>query len=343
MKTVEPIVVVSGCDEAYAMPLAVTLRSVIDHLDPMQTIQLYIFDGGIAEASQQKIAESVRDERVSIAFRKIDMAMLKDVPVSGHVSAASYLRILIPSVLPKSVKRVIYLDSDLLICKNLAELWRSPLNGNAVLAAQDAAAPYIDSASTISNFHDCKHYIVSPTPVANHKALAMSPDAKYFNAGLLVIDVDHWRHEKIDEQLFSCLQEHREHVLWWDQYALNVVMYGRWGELDGRWNQGAHFHAYPSASESPFDQKAFSQLKHDPWVIHFTSALKPWHYFCPHPEAYQFQHYLSRTAWADYEPERPSDFIHLWWKHQTRTAKNKFRRRKRIIRRMFQTDERRAA
>ncbi|TWU37414.1 glycosyltransferase family 8 protein [Novipirellula artificiosorum] len=342
MDNAETIVVVCGCDENYAMPLAVTLRSAVDHLAMDRALQVYIFDGGIRCESKQRIEESCCEDRVSIEFVTIDMSILKDVPVSEHVNAASYLRLLIPDVLPRSIGRVIYLDSDLLVCKDLSELWEMPLGENAILAAQDSAAPYLDSSIATSNFSLCARYLAAPRPIANYESLEMSPYAKYFNAGVLVIDVDHWRRERLDEELFACLDQHRAHVLWWDQYALNVVMYGRWGELDMRWNQTAHLFAYPAHGESPFRKRSMALLRKDPWIIHFTSSLKPWNYFCRHPETKRFHHYLSRTSWAGYTAERPDDYLQQIWKYHSDAARNGIRRRKRMIRRFLGTEHRRA-
>jgi lipopolysaccharide biosynthesis glycosyltransferase len=322
----EPLVLVSGCDDAYAMPLAITLLSAIDHLRPGQTVKVYILDGGITSQSKDRLRRTCRDERVSIEFITTDMSILNGLPVSEHVNANTYLRILIPRILPDSVNRVIYLDSDLLVCRDLTELWNLPQNGRAVLAVQDSAAPYIDSSVGIPSYQRCQSQIVAARPIANFRELGLSPSAQYFNGGLLVVDVDHWRRESISDQLLDCLQRYREHVLWWDQYALNVVLHGRWGALDHRWNQGSHFHTYPSQATSPFDEQTYQQLKRDPWVIHFTSPSKPWHYFCHHPATEAYRRCLQRTPWGEWTPERPQQYLRHLWGHHYKPARERWKK-----------------
>src|SRR5690606_10298929 len=72
--------------------------------------------------------------------------------------------------------------------------------------------------------------------IANHRELGIPPDAKYFNSGLLLIDTVKWRKCSITEALVSCLKQNRAHAKYPDQYGLNVVLTGRWYELDKRWN-----------------------------------------------------------------------------------------------------------
>ncbi|TWU37413.1 glycosyltransferase family 8 protein [Novipirellula artificiosorum] len=340
--SMDPIIVVSGSDEAYAMPLAVTLRSAIESLAEPRSMQLYIFDGGMTDESKRRIADSCNNPRVAIQFIEVSMSTLSHLPVDGHISSSAYLRLLIPQILPTSIDRAIYLDSDLIVCRDLGELWDLPLNRHLVLAAQDSAAPYIDAAIAMKSYTHFKRFLASPLPIANYKSLSLDPCSKYFNTGVLLIDVDRWRRERIDAQLFECLEKHREHVLWWDQYALNVVLYGRWGELNPQWNQGAQVHLFPSHHDSPFDRETYTRLMTDPWVIHFTSPSKPWHYYCRHPAKRLFQRHLAKTAWAHFEAEKPNALLRTWWKHHTKAVKIEFRRRKNMARHLFDSDRRAA-
>ena len=50
----------------------------------------------------------------------------------------------------------------------------------------------------------------------------------YFNAGVMLIDLDAWRREDLVGRMLACLRRHRRDVLWWDQYALNVELAGHW-------------------------------------------------------------------------------------------------------------------
>ncbi len=308
MQPDEPIVLVSGCDDAYAMPLAVTIRSAIDHLADDRRLQIYILDGGISESSQQRLVQSWQDPRVDVEWIAVSTGDLAGLPISHHVTNSTYLRLAIAEYLPAVVERAIYLDADMLVCRDLGLLWDEPQGDALTLAVQDYAAPYLDASRSLANYADAHPFLAATHPVANFRELGLAEDAEYFNGGLLVIDVKRWRQERLVNEFLQCLSNHRDHVLWWDQYALNVVLAGRWRGLDLRWNQGAHLFRYPTAAKSPFDQVTFGQLQCDPWIVHFCSPAKPWHYFCHHPATEAFQQCLKRTEWCDWSPDARSRF-----------------------------------
>jgi len=307
------LTVVAAADEGYAVPLAVTIRSALDRLAPNRTMRLMVLDGGLVDDSKVRLLQSWRDPRLTVEWLRPNVEAVGDLPVSHHISSAAYLRLQMPELLPADVTRAIYLDSDMLVERDLGALWDEPQGGHAALVVQDYAAPYLDAAMAAPNFARCQRHLAAAMPVANFRELGLPADGQYFNSGLLVIDLAHWRRDGISEQVLDCLRRHRQHVLWWDQYALNVVLAGKWRALDRRWNQGAHIYSYPDWTESPFDCEEFARLRTDPWIVHFCSPTKPWHYFCRHPHTRAFYRCLDQTAWRGWRPARPERFAKAWW------------------------------
>jgi lipopolysaccharide biosynthesis glycosyltransferase len=199
---------------------------------------------------------------------------------------------------------VIYLDSDMIVLADLARLWDCELSGHWCLAVQDCAAPYLDAGQALGNIADCGHHLGARQPVANFRELGLRADAAYFNSGVMLLDLSAWRNADLPRQLIACLEQYRRHARWWDQYALNVVLAERWGQLDMRWNQGSQIFKYPSWRKSPFDRATFERLRDDPYIVHFTTQFKPWKAVCRHPLRGVFFEYLDRTAWAGWRPSR---------------------------------------
>jgi lipopolysaccharide biosynthesis glycosyltransferase len=336
------IVVVSATDDGYAMPLAVTVRSALDQLGADLRMRLYVLDGGLSDQSKDMLLRSWNDPRITVEWIRPDMQLVRDLKISEHVNVVTYLRLLMPLVLPAHVSRVIFMDADLLVRRNLGELWAEPQGSHAVLAVQDVAAPRYDAA-TLPTFDRCGKYLCAHTPIANYRELGLAPDGEYFNGGLLVADLDHWRRERYAEKMLACLRDHREHVLWWDQYALNVVMAGRWRALDPRWNQGAHVYAYPNWESSPLDQETFVQLQKAPWIVHFCSPSKPWQYFCRHPFTSDFRKCLKRTQWKQWQPERPDPFVLRWCQFHYQPLRNAWKTQVRALKRAVRRSGKRAA
>jgi lipopolysaccharide biosynthesis glycosyltransferase len=299
------LAVVSAADDGYAMQLAVAMRSVIDRLSPDSHCRLFIIDAGLSEHSRARCLASWADRRVQVDWLTPPLELVRDLPVSDHVNQTSYLRLLLDELLPAGLGKCIYLDADLVVRHDLTRLWNEPLAGHPVLAVNDAGSPRIDATLGLPAYPRCGHLLAAARPVPNYRELRLDPSGKYFNAGVMLVNLDHWRREALGRRSLAALARHREHVVWWDQYALNVILAGRWGELDLRWNQVTHVHAYPGWHASPFDGPRFTRLRDDPWVIHYCSASKPWHADCHHPWAGEFFRVLDTTPWRGWRPTAP--------------------------------------
>jgi len=271
----------------------------------------------LTDESKTRLLASWSSRQIEVSWIQPDAQLLRGLTVSRHVSLATYYRVLMPRLLPAEVTRAIYLDADLLVRADLGRLWNEDQAGAACLAVPDTAAPYIDAREALPSYARCRRYLAASEPVPNFRELGLAPTAKYFNAGVLVADLALWRARDLTDQLLRCLHEQRQHVQWWDQYALNVVLADQWRELDPRWNQGAHAYTFPTWRESPFDQATFQQLRADPWIVHFTSREKPWHYYCRHPFRRDFLTVAAETAWRGWRPELPRERgWYAWWTHR---------------------------
>lgn len=313
-KASQEVVAATAADENYVIPLAATIRSAIDSLHPDQFLRLFVMDGGISAESRGKLMQSWVDPRVRIEWIEPDVNVVKHLPISHHVSISCYLRLLLPELIPSDVGKLIYFDSDMLIRRDLGELYAEPLGDHEALAVQEMAAPWMDAELAADGYDRRRKFLSATQPVLNYRELGIRPDAPYFNSGLLVFDAAQWRAQQTAKNVLECLERHRDHVLWWDQYALNVVLVDRWRPLDVRWNQTAAVFDYPNWRLSPLDAEAFQQIREDPWIIHFCSPTKPWHYFCDHPYRQDFFATLSRTEWRDWRPKKPADAVAARWR-----------------------------
>lgn len=298
----DPVVVLAS-DENFAMPLAATVRSAIENLSPDVRLRIFVLDGGLRESTKVRLIRSWPAGRFEISWIRVDGASLGG-PATMQGSISCYFRMLIPRLLPSDIHRAIYLDSDLLICADVSRLWSVDLTDNLCLAVQDCGAPFIDSTLAIANYQDCAPYIYHSQPIPNYRELGLDPKAPYFNSGVLLIDLDGWRREDITSDLIECLARNAQHVHLWDQYALNIVLANRWGNLDRRWNQGCHILRFPNWESSPYDKETFDQQRDDPYIVHFTTSQKPWRASCQHPLREKFINCIQRTDWAGWRVPR---------------------------------------
>lgn len=342
------ILVVSAADENYAMPLAVTVRSALDTLAPGRRVHWFIVDGGLSFQTRERLERSWTDARMQWTWVQPEHKLLRGLPVSGHVTHTTYARMLLPQLLPPGVRRVLYLDADLLVRRDLGRLWDEPFAGASCLACVEVACPCMDARIALPNYARCQSHLVLTRPIPNYQALGIAPTAPYFNSGVLLIDLEDWQSSQVTRRLLDCLRDNAAWLTYWDQYALNVVLVGRWRRMDGRWNQTEHIYKYPSASRSPLDDTTFRQLRDDPWIVHFTSQRKPWHFESRHPFRKQFWQVLDRTAWQGWRPETPYHNLMEWLGYHYQRFRdvrreNRYHRRQRKAWRRDQDDLQRAA
>lgn len=301
----DTIVLVAAADENFVMPLAAMVTSALCNLAEDRRLLLYVMDGGIAPGSRARLLESWGSQRIFVRWLQPDLGLLGDLKITGHVNALTYARLLMPRLVPDRHDRVIYLDCDLIVLGDLAELWDVPLGDRALLAAQDMTAPWMDSAVALENFAACAPYLSAATALVNYEALGIAPKTPYFNAGVMVVNLARWRADDVAGRVLRYLRDHATFVRWWDQDGLNAVLHDQWGALDPRWNQIPHIYRYPTQAESPFDAATFDAIVNDPKVVHFSARSKPWHGDNTHPRRDLYFAWLDRTAWAGWRPVAP--------------------------------------
>ena len=82
------------------------------------------------------------------------------------------------------------------------------------------------------------------------------------------------------------------------------MLAGRWGELDPRWNQIPQFWEPAAGDADPFPPALRELVIRDPWIVHYSTWSKPWHWGCTHPARERFFEVLDRTAWAGWRPRK---------------------------------------
>ena len=266
---IQEVVIACAADDRFIRPLAVMLQSALNHMGPDRSPVVYILHDGIGEADQNRVV-SRWGRHARVTWLRPRPNEFADLPLWGRMPVTTYYKLALPKLLPDSIWKAIWLDCDLIVNRDLGELWDLPLDGHPVLAAQDTIVPLVSSRFGVAGFRE----------------LAIPPDARYFNAGVMMVDLDSWRRERVVPRTIAYLKAHEKDVFFWDQEGLNAILAGRWGELDPRWNR--------SASAATTGEE---------WIVHFTGGLKPWRYETRHPHCESYFRHLDMTAWSGWRPE----------------------------------------
>lgn len=268
----------------YGLPLGVSLSSLLRHADPQARIRVWVLDLGLTESAHARIERVVEQSGVaaSVHWRAADSSDIRDLPWSGYVSPACYLRVLLADVLPPDVERVLYLDSDILVRSDVAPLLSTPLSGAPVGAAHDYVIHTTDAER--SSLRTC----VAPRP--------------YFNSGVLLLDLEQWRRRGIASRVLDFAVQHAP-LDFADQDAMNAII-DDWHAVDPAWNvQSALF--YMEVFERSQRQLELIELRPrltaEARIVHFSGLPKPWQQPCEHPFA---QHWTRELADSGYLSDR---------------------------------------
>jgi lipopolysaccharide biosynthesis glycosyltransferase len=283
------IALVCAADDRYVMGLTVTIKSAIENLCNDYRIALFILDGGIKNHNKQKISASLDSEKCRSLFIPVSNSLVEGIKNeyflekndNKYVSIVSYYRLLISEFIPKEYKKVIYLDCDLVVKGDLSNIWKIDLEDNCILAAQDTWTHFISKG--LSNYQD----------------LGICQDAKYFNAGVLVINLEKWRSDQMTKKSLEYLKNNIDHIKYHDQDVLNALLATKWGVLNPRWNVPVLILLNNdfSRKSSPFSADVYDNVVREPYIIHYTTGEKPWTSRHTLFKEYFF-HYLDMTSWS---------------------------------------------
>lgn len=234
-------------DNEYIPFLAVAIQSLIKNSTDSNYYLIKILYTNIAEENKEKICKYERDN-VSIEFVDLNYYIdkIKDkLYTRDYYSKTTYFRLFIPDLYPQ-YNKVLYLDTDIVILSDIADLYNMDMGDNLVAAVPD------DVIQTIEVFQE---YVEKVVGVADYH--------NYFNAGILVMNLDELRKFKFQEKFLYLLSTVKFSVAQ-DQDYLNRLCKGRVKLLENTWDR------MPIAGDTVEREKIH--------LIHYNLAFKPWHF-----------------------------------------------------------------
>ncbi len=277
-----PICVLLCVDSAYLPQAGITLASIL-RSNPTTRFEVYIAGPNLDPKQFEAIFTPVIANRSDVQLHRCDLdeAQLPDLPVTAHISRSTYTRILLDRFIAPRHARVLYLDADTIVCADLTPLWTTPLDGAVLAAVRD-------------------HFRMDLA------AIGFGPDEPYFNAGMLLIDMERWRALDCERRVLDFLAREIERLTWMDQDGLNIVLRGHVRFVGLEWNFQPRCADVPAEflGLSPVD---YARLRANPSLIHYTTSYKPWNAsFRVHYSDAFFS--AAQSAGTDFARARPRTF-----------------------------------
>lgn len=266
------IYIASNCDNDYTLFYAALLKSIEIHHKSPEKIVSYLIGDNISEENKLKVEQSLITKKIEIRWITCEEFMPDGYKLPNDRSTfpiSIYMNIYLPRGLPQKIKRILYLDVDMIVLEDISKLYFMDLGDNILAAA-------LDRVKVIG--HEWGG-------ILNYKELSLNPDLPYFNTGVMLIDADKWRANSVTQATIDAIEDNKKHSFYADQYGLNVVFAKLpWLVLPQKWN---HVSFEPIKKEKPA-------------IIHYV-AQKPIHsHYEGLPEhAETFFDYLSKTKFKD--------------------------------------------
>lgn len=232
-------------DDRYLPYLAVALRSLIDNASKEYNYKVFILIDELSKESRSVICEMCTDNFSAefICVKECLASFSEKLHLRDYYTKATYYRFFIPEMFPCYDKGV-YLDCDIVVSGDISRLYNTNLSNNIVAAVTDEVITDI------------------PVFAAYSEKFLNIERRKYFNAGILVMNLKEMRRMNIIGCLTSLMKK-RTFTVAQDQDYLNVICYDRVKYVDGSWNK------------TPFP---YSDKKAVPNIAHYKINFKPWHY-----------------------------------------------------------------
>lgn len=265
--------------------LGATLVSLLRNCKDVSRLTLWFFCSECKVQHKDSISQLLACEKFSGKRQFIDFDAKKTF---GHLKSlhgdwTTYGRLLIPNHINEDV--ALYLDADLIVSVDVLQLKEFTFNGQFL-----GAVP----SGTFKDIMERNLFL---------DELHQSPEAEYFNAGVLLFNLRQWKAQGIQDKWQEITVKYPELLISHDQTLLNAVCGGQFAYLPSFYNN----HWFPG-NDTPANMKES--------IIHFVGSPKPW-------DAFGKQIHLGYNLWHSYSPR--------WWNRlYTKATWNKVLRTWRI-------------
>ena len=228
---------------------------------------------GLQPENLQRLEGMAQLYNTTIIIYTVDTAQLQQLPTQEHLPLPTYFRFILPLVLP--AKRLYYIDADIICLQSAHELFAQDFEDNIIIAVPD-----LEWMNRKRN-----------------KALGIT-NHRYFNAGMLVIDVVKWNSFEVFNKVLEAITANPEKFKYLDQDALNLVLQGQVKYLSPIFN---------CIDAENIDKDKIV-------LLHFAAQPKPWNVAFLHSKNCTkfnrdlYDYYELRTPWAHTPLDQPRNY-----------------------------------
>ena len=287
----EMIHIVYAADDDFAPVLGVSVESLLRSGSNACLFDISVFDGGISPGNRQKLnslchRHGQRDPHY-LRTDYMQQCLGKHIH-TDRGSIMQYARLFIGRL---PYDRVLYLDCDVMLRRDIGALWNTDLQGKVMAAVPDVFSPYY------------------------RRGMELAPEDPVYNDGVMLVDLHKWRKHRVEEKALAFIHRHVGNPVKNDLGVINAVLSRETLPLPPSWNAVTAFYdftyeemLYYRKPPSYFPKETVESAAADPAIVHFPTSFcstRPWEEGCSHPFAGEYLEIRQQTPWADEALSRP--------------------------------------
>lgn len=283
--------IVFGIDDDFVRPLGVLMTSIVEN-NKNENIVFHIISKYISNENKNVIEQFSLMNDIIIYIYIIDENIFKELPTTAYISKAMYNRFLIPLILKDITDKVLYLDADIVCLGNIEKIKNLKFEDKIVFVVEE------------SNKYVVKRRI---------EDLKLKKD-KYFNSGVLYINIENWLNNDINKKLVEYSSEKRN-LMFPDQDMLNVVLEDKCIYMDRKYNYTFDVRYKPN--------RYVYNLPENIVFLHYVGKFKPWQKWCMHPAKNFFEKYAKISLWKNIALDEPKTYKQMKYMGKSYAIYNK--------------------
>lgn len=254
-------------DSGYAPHLGVAIYSLLEN-NKFLNIRIIVFTAFLSQEDRGNLQKICDSYNTGLEFVQLDDHWFDGLVLNYHFKKSNYYRLFAADLTGDD--KCLYLDADIVVTGSIFDIVNTELNNSYLAAVEDYG-------------------------FSRHQELEMKIDSKYFNSGVMLLNLIKWRSDGVKNRVISLVKRRPEVIYFVDQCGLNSVVDGNWVLLEKKFNFQNFMLLIPNASNPVIDEL--------PVIIHFTGSDKPWLMNNKHPYKLLYWDYRNKTHYKSFFPD----------------------------------------
>ena len=242
-----------SCDNNYYYITHVSMKSLMLNQKNSTYVKFYLLVHKTIYKKQKIVIDKICQQHTNCNITYFILEEeFKDINASGkrNWTTSTFYKLLLQNLLQNESK-VLYLDSDTLIYRDLIKLYNYNITNNYYVGAYEGKPPK-KYGKNLKNF---------------------------INGGIILINLENLRRDKIYEKIYEFLRKNNGSLPYLEQDAINIVcnqknaIFPRYYVSHGICN----YKRFKTINSKKSNKGKLNQYLKEPYIFHFKIYIKPWY------------------------------------------------------------------